>query len=304
LWAFAPAIAQSQGVATRNVHPQPRGKPSGKPFNAYFTDVGKQAGLLAPVVHGTDDKKAYIIEAVGCGAAFIDYDNDGWMDILVLSGRRLDSEAGAGNRLYKNKRDGTFTDVTKQAGLFRTGWASAVTIADYNNDGFDDAFITYWGKNVLYRNNGNGTFTGVTAEAGLLDSSRRWSSGCTFIVYDRDGYVDLFVASYLEFDLKTVPAAGSNQTCNWKGIGVRCGPRGLPAGSGKLYRNNGRDKFTDVSDSSGISKVRGSYMMTAVAADLTTTAGPTSTSPAIPPLAFSFVIIGTAHFPRSASRAE
>ncbi len=172
LWALSPAIVRSQGVATRNVRPQPRGNPSGKPFDAYFTDIGKQAGLSHPVVYGTDDKKSYIIEAVGCGAAFIDYDNDGWMDVLVLSGRRLDSEAGASNRLYKNNRDGTFTDVTKEAGLFRGGWASAVAIADYDNDGFDDVFITYWGQNVLYRNNGNGTFSDVTAEAGTFGRRR------------------------------------------------------------------------------------------------------------------------------------
>ena len=266
-FALAPSLSFSQGIATRNVRPQPRGKPSGKAFNAHFTDIAAEAGLTKPVIYGTDDRKSYILEAVGCGAAFLDYDNDGWLDILVLSGRRLDSDAGASNRLYKNNRDGTFSDVTQQAGLQRSGWASAVAVADYDNDGFDDLFITYWGQNVLYRNNGNGTFTDVTKEAGLLAAETRWNSGCTFIDYDRDGNLDLFVGSYLEFDLQKTPPIGSNPTCNWKGIPVHCGPRGLPPGEGKLYRNNGNGKFTDVSVSSGVSKAKGSYMMTAVAAD-------------------------------------
>lgn len=265
--AFAPGLSYSQGVATRNVRPQPRGKPSGRPFHAQFVDVAAQAGLTEPIVYGTDHRKSFIIEAVGCGAAFIDYDNDGWMDLFVLCGRTLDSDAGATNRLYKNNRDGTFGDVTRQSGLFRSGWASAVAVGDFNNDGLEDLFVTYWGRNVLYRNNGDGTFTDVTNESGLADAQSRWSSGCTFIDFDRDGNLDLFVASYLEFEFKNVPPVGSNATCNWKGIPVHCGPRGLPPGTGKLYRNTGNGKFIDVSDSSGISKAKGSYMMTAVAAD-------------------------------------
>ena len=116
----------------------------------------------------------------------------------------------ATNRLYKNNRDGTFTDVTEKAGLLRTGWASGVAVGDYNNDGFDDLFVTYWGQNVLYRNNGDGTFTDVTKEAGLLQPKARWGSGCTFVDYDRDGHLDLFVANYLEFDLKTTPRQGQD----------------------------------------------------------------------------------------------
>ena len=187
--------------------------------------------------------------------------------IFQLSGRRLDASGTATNRLYRNNRDGTFTDVTRQAGLTRNGWASAVAVADYNNDGFDDLFVTYWGQNALYRNNADGTFTDVTSEAGLLQEKPRWSSGCTFLDYDRDGHLDLFVASYLEFDLQTVPKAGSSGTCNWKGIPVHCGPRGLAPGAGTLYRNNGDGTLRDVSAASGIAKATGSYMMTAVAAD-------------------------------------
>ena len=162
LLALIPAGAFGQ-MASRGVKPQPRGKPSGLPFHARFTNVAAHAGLREPVIYGARDRNLYIIEPMGSGIAFFDYDNDGWLDIFVLSGSRLEGPpAGATNRLYKNNRDGTFSDVTAKAGLTRTGWAYGVTIADYNNDGFEDIFITYWGQNVLYRNNGNGTFTDVT----------------------------------------------------------------------------------------------------------------------------------------------
>ncbi len=265
----APArVARGQGVSTRGVKAMPRGKPSGLPWNARFVDVAGQAGLRAPVIYGGVTRKDYIVETVGCGVAFIDYDNDGWPDIFILCGTRLENPPeGAHNRLYKNNRDGTFTDVTVQAGLKRTGWASAVCVGDYDNDGFDDLFITYWGQNALYHNNGDGTFTDVTAKAGLVNHATHWGSGCTFVDYDRNGKLDLFVAHYLEFDFESVPKPGENTNCNWKGIPVNCGPRGLPPGFLSLYRNNGDGTFTDVSDKSGISKLKGSYAMTAVAAD-------------------------------------
>ncbi len=257
-----------QGVASRGVKPLPRGKPSGLPFHAKFTDVARQAGLTAPVIYGGVDRKDYILETIGCGAAFFDYDNDGWLDIFLLSGTRLDgTPEGATNRLYKNNRDGTFTDVTEKAGLARTGWASAVAVGDYNNDGFEDLFVTYWGQNILYRNNGDGTFTDVTKEAGLLDARRRWGAGCTFVDYNRDGYLDLFVSNYLEFDFAKVPKPGGNINCTWKGIPVNCGPRGLPPGTHSLYRNNGDGTFTDVSVASGVARATGTYGMTVVAAD-------------------------------------
>jgi hypothetical protein len=235
-----------------------------------FTDMAAQAGLTQPVIYGGVESKKYIIETNGCGVAFYDYDNDGWMDILVLSGTRLEGFPQGReptNRLYRNNRNGTFTDVTAKAGLTRTGWASGLCIGDFDNDGFDDLFITYWGQNVLYRNNGNGTFTDVTKRAKLDFTDIRWGSGCTFIDYDRDGRLDLFVSNYLTFDLKTAPEPGKGANCLWKGIPVNCGPKGLPFARNRLYHNNGDGTFTDVSEKSGISKVFERYPMTAVAAD-------------------------------------
>ncbi len=265
---LACAAVWGQGVATRVVKPVPRGKPSGRPFQARFVDVAAEAGLTAPLIYGTNEFKTYILETAGCGAAFVDFDNDGLLDIFLLSGTHVGSNPeGATNRLYRNLGNGKFADVTDKAGLRRQGWASSVAVADYDNDGFADLFVTYWGQNVLYRNLGDGRFAEVTAKAGLLNKETRWGSGATFLDYDRDGYVDLFVATYLVFDFAKVPKPGQTNNCNWKGVPVNCGPRGLPPGRQSLYHNNGDGTFTDVSAASGIGAVTGSYGMTAVAAD-------------------------------------
>ncbi len=260
---------QQQGIATRDIKAQAKPAPSGRPFNARFTDVAKEAGLHMPVIYGGVDSKKYILEANGCGCAFIDYDNDGWMDIFLLSGTRLEGDPPeATNRLYKNNRDGTFTDVTEKAGLHAAGWANGVCVADYNNDGFDDIFCTYYGQNRLYRNNGDGTFTDVTKPAGLLESGpARWGAGCAFLDYNRDGHLDLFVSNYIRFSFEHAPTPGENSTCNWKGIPVNCGPRGLPTGRHSLYRNNGDGTFTDVTKQAGIAGATESYGMTVVTAD-------------------------------------
>ena len=173
------------------------------------------------------------------------------------------------NRLYRNKHDGTFEDVTDRAGLRRTGWASGVCAGDYDNDGWLDLFVTYYGQNVLYRNRGDGRFEDATAAAGLATKTVRWGSGCTFVDIDRDGRLDLFVANYLRFDLQTAPEPGSGVNCTWKGLPVNCGPSGLPTDTNLLYHNEGNGTFADISERSGIARVTGRYSMTAIAVDLT-----------------------------------
>ena len=238
-------------------------------FPVLLTDIAGAAGLTDSTIYGGIDRKRYIIETNGSGVGFVDYDNDGWMDILVLSGTRIEVMTGdpPTNRLYRNNRNGSFTDVTNKTGLRRSGWASSVCIGDYDNNGYDDLFITYWGQNVLYGNNGNGTFTDLTQRVGLSAKGTRWGSGCTFVDYDRDGKLDLFVANYLKFDLPNAPEPGKGANCTWKGVPVNCGPKGLATDTNLLYHNNGDRGFTDVSESSGIAKVQGRYSMTATTID-------------------------------------
>lgn len=239
-------------------------------FPVTFVDVAAYAGLRDATVYGGLEQKKYIIETNGSGVAFLDYDNDGWVDILLLNGMRLEGFPKGKDptiKLYRNQRNGTFSDVTSKAGLKSAGWGSAICAGDYDNDGYEDFFLTYWGKNVLYRNKGNGTFIDATQTASLDTKGTRWGSGCTFVDYDRDGKLDLFVANYLKFDLETAPEPGKGANCTWKGIPVNCGPKGLPTDSNLLYHNNGNGTFADVSDKSGVAKVQGRYSMTAVTTD-------------------------------------
>jgi hypothetical protein len=241
---------------------------SAKPFS-HFVDVAQEAGLTKVMFYGEGPKATYITEIMGGGCAIFDYDNDGWMDIYILGGRRLESvPPGASNRLYHNNRDGTFTDVTEHAGLLDAGWAVGVCVGDYNNDGFEDLYVTYFGQNRLYRNNGNGTFTDVTAQVGLATTATRFGSGCTFVDYNRDGWLDLFVSNYADVDLATLPTPSLQRpNCNFEGVPVNCGPSGLPLPTHALHRNNGDGTFSDVSKESGVSAMRGSYGLTACAFD-------------------------------------
>jgi enediyne biosynthesis protein E4 len=248
----------------------PRSAVAGTPLGISFIDVGRQSGLNAKTIYGGEHKNRYLLETTGCGVAFFDYDHDDWVDIFLVNGSRFEGFPNGQepvSHLFKNNRDGTFTDVTAKAGLARSGWGQGCCVGDYNNDGWNDLFVSYYGQNVLYRNNGDGTFTDVTAKAGLLQSKTRWNSGCAFLDYDRDGNLDLFVANYIDFDIKTAPlpeAAG----CAYKGIQVACGPPGLQGGKNILYRNNGDGTFTDVSEKSGMWDTIGTYALSVAVSDL------------------------------------
>lgn len=236
-----------------------------------FIDVAQKAGLNIPNVWGGVDHKRVIIETKGSGIAFFDYDNDGWLDIYMSNGNRLNTTWAPGTEptthLYKNNRDGTFTDVTEHSGLKRTGWQTGICVGDYNNDGWDDLFCTFWGHNILFRNNGNGTFTDVTRQAGLYQEHGRWGTGCTFLDYDRDGHLDLFVCNFIKLDPDKPLSPQDMSFCQWKGIPTMCGPRGLPGDTDILYHNNGDGTFTDVSEKAGILKPGPRYSITAVSYD-------------------------------------
>ena len=242
---------------------------SGTPLGFSFLDIAKQSGLNAKTIFGNEHKNRYLLETTGCGVAFYDFDHDDWLDIFLVNGTRLDGFAKGEepiSRLFKNNRDGTFTDITAKSGMTRSGWGQGCCVGDYDNDGLDDLFVSYYGQNILYRNHGDGTFTDVTAKAGLTQPKTRWNSGCTFLDYDKDGNLDLFVANYIDFDIKTAPlpeAAG----CAYKGMQVACGPPGLEGGKNILYHNNGDGTFTDVSEKSGMWDTIGTYGLSVTVAD-------------------------------------
>jgi hypothetical protein len=226
-----------------------------------FINVAKGAGITARTIYGDEHKNRYLLETTGCGAAFLDYDNDGRQDIFLVNGTRLDNppaNPAPTNHLYHNNADGTFTDVTEKAGLTRTNWGQSVSAGDYDNDGHTDIFVSSFGANALYHNNGNGTFTETALKAGVANNRSRWGSGSAFLDYDHDGLLDLFVASYIDLDLRTAPLPETGP-CLYKGVMVACGPPGLGGGVNTLYHNNGNGTFTDVSEKSGVTKTNGTY---------------------------------------------
>ncbi|HTC46424.1 MAG TPA: CRTAC1 family protein [Candidatus Aquilonibacter sp.] len=234
-----------------------------------FLNVARESGLNAKTIFGGEHKNKYLLETTGCGVAFYDYDNDGWLDIFLVNGWRLEgfpSGTEPTSHLFRNNRDGTFSDITVKAGVAHSGWGQGVCIGDYDNDGWEDLFITYYGKNILYHNNGDGTFTDLSQKAGVVGKGTRWNTGCAFVDYDRDGHLDLFVANYIDMDLATAPAPESGP-CLYKGVLVACGPPGLQGGKNILYHNNGDGTFTDVSEAAGIFRANGTYGLGVLTAD-------------------------------------
>ncbi|HET7694764.1 MAG TPA: VCBS repeat-containing protein, partial [Vicinamibacterales bacterium] len=228
-----------------------------------FTAAGREAGLNATIVFGKRETNTYLIETTGTGVAMLDYDADGWIDLFFVNGSTLEGfKAGEEptNRLYRNRRNGTFEDVTAGTGLAASGWGQGTCAGDYDNDGFTDLAVTYWGQNRLYHNDGRGRFEDVTQKAGLRAARRRWGTGCAFVDYDRDGRLDLFTAHYVDFDPASTPRPDAG-LCRYRGLPVACGPSGLPPARNALYRNRGDGTFADVSERAGITRTSGIYAL-------------------------------------------
>jgi enediyne biosynthesis protein E4 len=223
-----------------------------------FTDVTRASGIDFHLTCGGSEKR-YIMESMCGGVAVFDYDNDGWMDIFLVNGSTLeDLRAGKchPSKLYRNHHDGTFTDVSAKAGLNHCGWGFGVAVGDYDNDGWEDLYVTYLDGGVLYHNNHNGTFSDVTGKAGVANAGH-WGTSASFGDYDNDGYLDLYVANYVDLDLNNLPVFGQGPFCSYRGIAVSCGPRGLKGGRDRLFHNNGDGTFTDVTEKLNIDA--GSY---------------------------------------------
>jgi enediyne biosynthesis protein E4 len=259
------------GIAAPKAQAHPYAAVASHAAPAWFEDVAARAGLTMQNVNGDPATKKYILETTGGGVAIFDYDRDGWPDIFLLNGKTLPGEPTPAtpptSHLYHNNHDGTFSDVTKAAGLDAPGWAQGVCAGDYDNDGFDDLYVTYYGKNRLYHNDGHGHFTDVAEENGVAGDGSKWGTGCAFVDYDRDGKLDLMVANYVQFDINTIPKPGEGLMCIWKGVPVMCGPRGLPFTTNLLYHNIGGGKFADVSKASGITVTNGHYCFSVTTTD-------------------------------------
>jgi len=264
-----PCLAQ-MGVATGNgvatpAKPLPAGM---KPPVVNYEDIAAQAGLVGVNVSGADRNKQYIVETTGTGVAIFDYDNDGLPDILFVNGDRFQQNGAPPTPLlYHNLGGLKFEDVTQKAGLTHTGWGQGVCAGDIDNDGNVDLYMTQWGHDVLYRNQGDGTFRDETQARGLASPKTRWSTGCAFVDFNRDGALDLVVVHYMEFDPAKTPHPGEKSQCQWKGLPVICGPRGLPGETLSLYQNDGHGHFTDVSDRMHITTPKNYYCFTPLIAD-------------------------------------
>ena len=239
-----------------------------------FEDVSEKAGLTHWTHRmGTREKK-YILETNGSGVGLIDYDNDGWLDIYVVNGSTFDALDGKETpphaALFHNNHDGTFTDVAAKAGVTNDRWGFGVAIADYDNDGWPDIFVSNWGKNRLYHNNHDGTFTDVAEKAGVQLGN--WSAGSTWGDFDGDGRLDLFVPGYVHFDRNNLPTGGesgvSDTYCTFRGVLVNCGPRGLKGEPDHLFRNNGDGTFSDVSEKAGVADQPGYYGLSSLFVDI------------------------------------
>jgi len=260
------ALASSLAIAAwlvSTASPQASREPALNDLGVSFSNIAERAGLTARTVYGGQGTNKYLLETTGAGVAAFDYDGDGWLDIFLVNGSTLDGFPKGQeptNHLYRNRHDGTFEDVTSRANLVASGWGQGVCAGDYDNDGHEDLFVSYWGQNKLYRNKGNGSFDDVTAGANLIHSRSRWSTSCAFLDYDRDGRLDLIVANYIDLDLATTPLPSSG-LCRYKGLAVACGPPGLPGAKNLLYHNDGGGKFSDVSTTSGIVNAKGTYAL-------------------------------------------
>lgn len=231
-----------------------------------FTDTTESSGITFQ--HVFSPEKRYIVESMGGGVALIDYDNDGFPDVYLVNSLTVDlvkANKRTRSALYRNRGDGTFVDMTEKSGLGDVGFGMGVAVGDYNNDGFDDLYVTCLGPNHLFKNNGDGTFKDVTAKATVDDP--RWSTGAAFVDYDNDGKLDLFVANYVNFDLNKLPEFGSGRSCQFKGMPVQCGPRGLPGAGDSLFHNNGDGTFTDVSKKAGVADANGYYGLGVICSD-------------------------------------
>ncbi len=264
-------VASLATASSPQQHPRRAVAAPPTPPRVNFVDMAEKAGLTAKTEAGGEKAKKYIIETTGSGAAVLDYDNDGRPDIFLPNGSRLEGYSPGQeptSHLFRNQHDGTFSDVTAAAGAGLKGWGQGVCAGDYENDGSPDLFVTFWGHNVLLHNKGDGTFEDVTKKAGLWQDKVMWSTGCAFVDYDRDGRLDLFVSHYVDLDLEHTPEPGSSDLCQWKGIPVMCGPRGLKGTHNQLFHNNGDGTFTDVSEKSRVSKTPEYYCFTVLTGDL------------------------------------